>query len=324
MAATNRTGCIAHVVAGKARFFASRFASDDVGSGAKKDECFRKRTLAFLINAGRHIFPMKHILGFSSADRPTLIFREDGEVSEQELSGEVRMNFSPTVACIGYKSDEAHHNCANHAINVKQCPTCQFRDVARVYTVGDFTCYPHLYSVCQKETYIIYLAQFGADITKLGLTREARMKTRWKEQGADFAAPLLAFEGPDKAYPAEQLLQQTFDLANAVMMRQKITRLRFDRAKAQQKLERIITQVKANPAFSQNLYPDMSILDLAEHYPKVENPETVDFIGGEVLGAKSDWLFFEGPSGLRYAINMRQQIGRFALSKAENEAEVIL
>lgn len=263
---------------------------------------------------------MKHILGFSSAEQPKLITREDGEIQEQTLTGEVRMAFSPTLACTGYKSDEGHHSCSNHAINVKQCPTCQFRDVARVYTVGDFTCYPHLYEDCKKEKYALYAAQFGADITKLGLTRLSRMQTRWKEQGADFAAPLLVFDGPDKAYPAEQFLQSAFNLANAVTMRQKIARMKFDRAKAEQKISAIVQTIRSNPSFAPSLHPDATVTDLSANYPKVENPEVVDFIGGKVLGAKSDWLFFEGASGMQYAINMRQQIGRFASTPAEYEA----
>lgn len=255
---------------------------------------------------------MKHVIGFSSAAEPTLISRENGAVSDTILSGEVRLGFSPTLACIGYKSDVAHHQCPNHAINAKQCPTCQFQDVARVYTVGDFTVYPHLYEECRKETYIIYAAQFGSDITKLGLTREARMHTRWKEQGADYAAPLLSFEGPDDAYKAENLLQHMFDLANAVMMRQKITRLKFDKEKAEAKISKILQAVKAQPSFEEHLYPGAKIIDMSSNYPQVSNPEIVDFVGGKILGAKSDWLFFEGASGQHYAANMRSQIGRFA------------
>ncbi len=265
---------------------------------------------------------MKHILGFSSAEHPKLIFREDGKVGEQTFEGETRLGFTPSLACIGYKSDVAHHACPNRALNAKQCPTCQFQDVARVYTVGDFTCYPNLYDECQKETYVLYVAQFGADLTKLGLTRQMRMHTRWKEQGADFAAPLLSFQGPDDAYKAEQLLQHTFDLANAVMMRQKISRLKFDKSKAEAKLAKIVERVKSNPAFSSHLYESISIHDLSSHYPNVENPEIVDFIGGEIMGAKSDWLFFEGASGQHYAINMRQQIGRFATLPQEGAQQL--
>lgn len=255
---------------------------------------------------------MKHLIGFSSASVPKATWRESGTVSDSELSGFLRMGFSAQLACIGYKSDTAFHQCPNRALNAKQCPTCQFQDVARVYTVGDFTCYPHMYGECQKETYVLYLAQFGSDLTKLGLTREFRMETRWKEQGADFAAPLLQFDGPDDAYKAETLLQHTFDLANSVMMRQKITRLKFDRQKAEARLSGILERVKSNPAFAPHLYGDARVHDLSKHYPKVENPEIVDFIGGEILGTKSDWLFFEGPSGQHYASNMRRQIGRFA------------
>ncbi|MCL6088678.1 MAG: DUF2797 domain-containing protein [Candidatus Marsarchaeota archaeon] len=263
---------------------------------------------------------MKHLLQFNPSPAPSLLLREDGRAESLELSGERHLSFSASRACIGYKSDEGWHACANRALNVKQCPTCQYRDVARVYTVGDFTLYPHLHDELSAEKYVLYLAQFGSDITKLGLTRRSRLHERWREQGADLAAALLEFDGPDDAYGAEILLQEKYGLANAVRANQKLNRLHFDKAKARSKLESMLARMREDAALSPYL-SDGPITDLSPHYPSVSNPEAVDFIGGRVMGTKGAWLFFEGPSGMSYAVNLHAQVGRFLLPETEGERD---
>ena len=260
---------------------------------------------------------MKHLLQFSSAQLPTLYWREQGQRSEQvlETGSEVRIAFSPTRACIGYKSDTDWHACLNRSVHVKQCPTCQFKDVARCYTVGDFSLYPHLHEQLSTEKYVLYLAQFGTDLTKLGLTRRSRLAERWKEQGADFAAALLEFDGPDEAYGAEHLLQERYGLLNAVRTKQKFDRLHFDRAKAKARLDGLLARIHADPSLSSYLVDEPAV-DLSSHYPTLHDPESVDFIGGTILGSKGAWLFFSGPSGQHYGVNLSEKIGRFMSEEA--------
>ena len=68
--------------------------------------------------------------------------------------------------------------------------------MAKVYTVGDFTGFPEVYEEAKKEEYCLYLAQFGEDITKCGVTRKERFEERMREQGADFGSIIAAFIGP--------------------------------------------------------------------------------------------------------------------------------
>jgi hypothetical protein len=264
-----------------------------------------------LMNPHQESKSMKHALSFSSAKSPTLYVREGGEASEFILEGEQRLSFSGDVFCIGYKnSQNIWKPCSHGSVHVKQCPSCQQKDVARVYTVGDFSLYPHLHEQLSAEKYIIYLAQFGSDITKVGLTRRSRMMERWKEQGADFAIPILEFDGPDDAYPAEQLLHSLYDVVGSVRIEQKIKRLKFDSSKARERISSIANEIISNPSLSGFVCAE-KLADLSSHYPKISNPEIVDFVGGSILGAKGQWLFFEGPSDLHYGINMSRQIGKF-------------
>ncbi len=263
---------------------------------------------------------MKHVLSFSSAGaNPLLYLRENGQAQTLELTRgrEQRFSFSPQRVCTGYKTDEGSHPCANHAANVRQCPTCQYKDVARVYTVGDFSLYPQLHEQLQEEKYVLYLAQFGADITKLGLTRRSRLNDRWKEQGADLAVAVMEFDGPDEAYPAENYIHYAHDVAGAVRATQKFKRLQFDQQKARSKLEIALAALRADPKLS-SAWCEGEIIDLSSHYPSVSNPELVDFVGGDILGAKSGWLFYAGPSGQHYGVDMHAQSGKFLLPAPEN------
>jgi len=176
---------------------------------------------------------MLHLLRFYSGEgKPTLLSRsEEGEVSAVELPAgrQADVDFGGQLACIGYRTPETYLPCANRAIHTRQCPTCSARDVAKAYTVGDFSGYPELYKEAIGEEYCLYLAQFGTDITKCGVTRHERFGERMREQGADFGCVVALFKGPDKIYNAESALQSRFSFANAVRLAQKMQRLSFDR-----------------------------------------------------------------------------------------------
>lgn len=261
---------------------------------------------------------MKHALNFSSAqDVPELLVRENSCLERLNLAGEQNISFSQDKFCIGYKSDgEQYKKCMHGAMHTKQCPRCASKDIARVYTVGDFSLYPHLKEKLDCEKYIIYLAQFGTDITKVGLTRRSRYEMRWREQGADMAIALLEFDGPDDAYPAEQYLQNLHGFAGAVRSTQKIKRLNFDKNKARRVLEEAAAKVNSD-SNTLSYQTGEKIIDLTCKYPKVSNPEIVDYVNGQILGAKGQWLFCRGASGLDYACNMSKQIGSF-LAEGKN------
>ena len=262
------------------------------------------------MSPARLVDSMKHLLQFVPGEHPALLLRSNGEVEDIKLEGEQRFSFSPGRACVGFKSDKGWHACSNRAVNVRQCPTCQYRDVARVYTVGDFMLYPHLHDELAKEKYVLYLAQFGADLTKLGLTRLSRLNERWREQGADLAVALLEFDGPDEAYGAEMVLQERYDLVNAVRANQKLSRLHYDKQKARVRLESVLSRMREDPALA-SCWAGGEITDLSGLYPQVRDPEQVEFVGGKILGSKGAWLFYEGPSGQHYTINLNAQTGRF-------------
>ncbi|MCX8163517.1 MAG: DUF2797 domain-containing protein [Candidatus Micrarchaeota archaeon] len=258
---------------------------------------------------------MKHVLNYSCAEEvPTLFIREKNEVYSLELKGKLVLNFSEEFLCVGYKDDkELYRPCPLGQINTSQCPLCKKKDVANVYTVGDFSYYPNLKEVLAKEKYVLYLAQFGEDITKLGLTRRSRYLKRWKEQGADFASVIAEFEGPEIVYEFENYLQQRFNFNNSVRSIQKLARLNFDKEKAFLKIKEAKERLNADFSIKTFLV-DEDIYDLSSFYPKIFNPTLSSnlSIEGEILGAKGQWLFFKNIEKV-YAFNLSKVVGKLLL-----------
>ena len=252
---------------------------------------------------------MSHLLRFYSGEgKPTILSREPEGVSAIELGKREDIAFTGRRACIGFRAPDGYHECRNGAIHVRQCPTCAALDMARAYTVGDFSGYPELYEQAKKEEYALYLAGFGEDITKCGVTRKERFEERMREQGADFGCVVASYCGPDKIYAAEESLQARFGFANAVRLEQKMRRLAFDFGAARENFKSAVELIVCSGAL-----PDFSpqILDFSQHYPRLHSPQRADSILGDILGAKGEILLFKSEGGREFAVNMRQQVGSF-------------
>lgn len=252
---------------------------------------------------------MSQLIRFYSGEgKPTMLSREGGKVERIELAGSEDISFSERRACIGYRAPDGYHECVNRAINVKQCPLCANMDMAKAYTVGDFSGYPELYEEAKKEEYSLYLAGFGEDIIKVGVTRKERFSERMREQGADFGAIVAVFGGPDAIYNVESSLQSRFNFANAVRLEQKMRRLSFDRNAARQNFESALELVRNSGAV-----PDFtpSILDFSHYYPRISSVQRADSVLGKILGAKGEILLFRSQGGRDFAMNMRERTGMF-------------
>lgn len=252
---------------------------------------------------------MSHFLRFYSGEgAPTILCREETGIAQLELSGEEDISFSERRSCIGYRAPDGYHACPNGAINIKQCPMCANLDMARAFTVGDFTGYPELYEQAKKEKYALYLAGFGEDIVKCGVTRKERFPERMREQGADFGCVVAEFVGPDKIYDAEHAIQSRFDFANSVRLEQKMRRLMFDHSMASQNFRSSVELVASSGAV-----PDFTpeIFDFAPHYPRISDIHRADSILGRILGAKGEILIFRSQGGREFAMNMRKPVGLF-------------
>lgn len=256
----------------------------------------------------------RHMLRFYSGEgKPTIIHREAGadgkaNVTGLELEGEQDIVFSDRLTCIGYRAPDGYHECRNAAIHTRQCPMCSALDMSRAYTVGDFSGYPSLYEEAKKQEYVLYLAGFGTDIIKCGVTRKERFENRMREQGADLGCIIAEYEGPDKIYNDESALQSRFLFSNSVRINQKLRRLDFEHGRARENFASMLGLVR-----SSGILPDCAnqMRDFSEFYPKARKVSETHSILGKILGAKGELLIFKSESGASFAVNMRKKVGTF-------------
>jgi hypothetical protein len=254
---------------------------------------------------------MPQLLRFYSGEgKPTLLSRENEGILpvELELGKNEDIDFSAKKACIGFRAPDGYQPCVNGAINVAQCPACSFRDMAKAYTVGDFSGYPELYEEAKQEEYVLYLAGFGEDIVKCGVTRKERFSERMREQGSDFGCIVATYLGPDKIYDAEHALQYRFSFNNSVRIAEKMRRLVFDKNAARENFKSAVELVRSSGTLA-DFTPN--ILDFSPYYPRLSSPQVTYSIIGEILGAKGEILLFRSPGSREFAVNMRAKVGHF-------------
>jgi hypothetical protein len=253
---------------------------------------------------------------FSYTLTPTIIYR-DQAVSELSLEiGKYEdIVFSREVSCIGYKTEKEYVLCPRKENGVRQCQFCSLYDISRVYTVGDFSLYPDLYEEAKKQEYCLYVACFGENLFKCGVTRKDRFQERMLEQGADFGSIILVLEGPEEIYGLEKKVQAEFHLLDAVRLDQKIRNLNFNKDLAKSNFEKKLEQISNSTFFSKNsiTLEKFQIYDFTSYYPKINAPiQTYNSVLGNILGAKGELLFFESIYSKRhYVINMRKKVGHF-------------
>ncbi|QDX39551.1 DUF2797 domain-containing protein [Salarchaeum sp. JOR-1] len=127
------------------------------------------------------------VVGYRTAvreDGPALVVADDGEVSRLSLASGARLDYGLGERhCAGAVDDDAHYACSDES--APYCPVHSSTWVCARCT-GD----------CLKdemdchEDHAIYLAAFAPDVFKVGVTREWRLDTRLREQGAQRAAHL--------------------------------------------------------------------------------------------------------------------------------------
>ncbi|MBM3229379.1 DUF2797 domain-containing protein [Candidatus Parvarchaeota archaeon] len=275
----------------------------------------------------------RHIVGFLPANSrrasPALEVVQQGSGTESfllPLAGNLKIGFSRTVACIGHYDGKERHPCPNSSEGRAQCPQCRQKDIMNAYTFGDFSDYPEKYREAQRQHYSIYVAQFGCDLHKCGLTKTHRLKDRLIEQGADFGAEVAKFLGPDQAYESESELSVRFGIKKSIMQKQKNLRLTFNEQEARMRFDALLFKLKNSLGSLEALTGAFEPFCATGYYPKLPCfPADATFISGHVFGSRGNLVFFrqiekENPaqnpqvqSSNVFCIDMRQQVGRMML-----------
>lgn len=249
-----------------------------------------------------------HLISFRTDLDPKIHFWKKDEVDELELIGrEMNVKFSDYILCTGYKTQDSRHKCPYKFKGKKQCGYCRNKDISKVYTRLDFTGYEELEEEYIHQKFSLYLAGFGDELVKCGVTKTERVEKRLKEQGADFWVELMRFDNGEEAYNTEVELQNRFNLKNFVRNDTKLKLL--GKPKNSDLLKQKLDQIKSDNDYSSKLYEPKIRENLFAVPDKFELAHSID---GKVTSTKGQLLFFEKETK-HFVLQMHKAIGRIFL-----------
>ena len=152
---------------------------------------------------------------------------------------------------------------------------------------------------CNRADYAVYLAVFNDYTLKVGVSKEARLVTRWVEQGADFGGVIARVRGGKKARQLEYQLSRSPHVTRQVRGTRKESLLlsSFEQEKAQSIVQSFLDSVD-----TPRVEPTTDLVNLAGYYnlselhaePHRWNPTGTKLDGlqilGEVVGMKGSLL----------------------------------
>jgi hypothetical protein len=274
-------------------------------------------------------------VGFSKNEKPLLLLQKDGVFANLEpLSKTLTLKFDTSQRhCIGWRniaSGESHVCPDANTIDIKyeQCPACQKR-------TGFNPAFYHTTSVSsQQETrnlepHILYLAYFGNDIMKVGISHAARGNSRLLEQGARSALVLDTFPTAHIARQYEAKIATLEGIVETVLIRKKIEALSspYRQADAEVKLQNTLSIIESEIKTS---FSDTTILHLDMKFfpsgtPALDNAyesTPYNLISGKVSGMLGSLLFCE-QQDTQLFLPLKKYVGyRVELSDTETHIDL--
>ncbi|MEM4215877.1 MAG: DUF2797 domain-containing protein [Candidatus Anstonellales archaeon] len=246
---------------------------------------------------------MHHLIRFyyprANSSPMLLLKNSDGIQSfSLELNKKISIEFLEKK-CIGYRGVSGFFPCPNDAINTKQCPTCRFRDISKVYTRLDTSGYEGMEEIFKNRMVSIYLASFGP-LVKVGVSEN--VERRVYEQGADFWAEIMRMKA-EEAYSMEQIIKERFGIPDAVHSRKKISVLCSD----ENPLPGVIEKMRSDELISPYLKESISLKRNIFTFPKNPRSSKKD-ISGKISGWKGQFLFFSD-GGENFFADMKAKEG---------------
>jgi len=170
---------------------------------------------------------------------------------------------------------------------------------------------------CEETDYVVYLAVFNDQTLKVGVSTARRVRTRWVEQGADFAAVLAEIQGGRAARKLEDLIGRKRGATKQVRSKKKIASLmeQLDFAEAEELARRFSSSLlEVLPEYEVQL-EDLSMyynLDSLNARPlpwrKRSDPMDGMQLLGDVVGMKGSLLVTRIGSAFTVA-DLKQLVG---------------
>ncbi len=246
---------------------------------------------------------MHHFIRFyypSAGSHPALLLRSGQSIRSVPLELEKQLSIEFLERrCIGYRGVSGYFSCPNDSINTKQCPTCRFRDISKVYTRMDTSGYEGMEKKFKNRLVGIYLASFGP-LVKVGVSEKP--ERRAYEQGADFWAEIMRMRA-EEAYPMEQIVKERFNVPDAVHAKKKMSFFGSEH----NPLPEIIEEMRSDELISPYLNGSISVKKNSFTFPKNPKRGGKD-ISGSVSGWKGQFLFFSN-AGENFFADMKAREG---------------
>ena len=170
---------------------------------------------------------------------------------------------------------------------------------------------------CEETDYVLYLAVFRDHTLKVGVSTARRVKTRWVEQGADFAAVIAEIRGGRAARRLEDLVGRRSGATKQVRSKRKIASLmeQLSFSGAEEIVKRFLSSLpKVLPEYEVQLedlsmYYNLDSLD-ARPLPWRKRSDPMDGVQllGDVVGMKGSLLVTRIGSAFTIA-DLKQLVG---------------
>jgi len=209
-----------------------------------------------------------------------------------------------------------------HGTEVKRgirCRRCTLSDVTRVcYLCSGEECHapPETRRVCEERVAYVYLASFGEERIKAGVSQGRRIQKRWIEQGADVARRVLVGNGRE-VRRFEKRIQDELGALRQVKAEQKINVMKsnLDLGKPVRLLNVLEGKVHEKFPEAHHFHEEPQILspyyllhNLDRRPLELKIREGLE-VSGQVLGVKGPILLLKAMD-LPLAIDLNRLIGR--------------
>ncbi|MNQ34747.1 hypothetical protein D3C85_482140 [compost metagenome] len=245
-------------------------------------------------------------VGFSKHEKPLLILQQ-GEAFIDLLPVDQQLTLRFAMAqrfCVGWRdiTNGERHVCPDRVVvdrKYEQCGACQKRTGFNPAFYNSASVSPQQESR-NLEPHILYLAYFGSDTMKVGISHAARGNSRLLEQGARSALILDTFPSAHIARHYEAKIAALSGIYETVLISKKVTALAspYDQAEAEEKLlaahQRVEAELHATFSeatilhFDHRFFPHGTPL-LAGAYDAAPQ----DLLSGKVTGMLGSLLFCE-------------------------------
>ncbi|NHN58864.1 DUF2797 domain-containing protein [Halorussus rarus] len=231
--------------------------------------------------------------------RPALLVAAEDEVRREPLESGGRLGYSlGDRRCAGALDGTGHVDCPNEGV-----PYCDQHTTTWVCARCTGTCLKD--EMDCYDDHAIYLAAFAPATFKVGVTREWRLDTRLREQGADRAAHLRTVENGRIAREIESQLAEEY--TDRVRVPAKIAGLHRD-----------VDDAAWRAALDE--FDPVETFDFDYGFELDAAPVAETLATGEVVGVQGRVLVL-ARAGTTYAVDLRDLVG-YEIREEESDREL--